>query len=142
MNHTHFSWLSRLTLSAGILVLAGCSTVNTLERGQPTAVKTMVPDKRVITDAGLNRHVSIVGVNETIVSTGFVKVQIEVLNTSRSPYGFRYHFDWFDDTGMLVQSPTSSWIDQTIAGKETLSIVAVAPTEQARDFRVKFLSRQ
>ena len=101
----------------------------------------MVPDKRIITDATLNRRVSIVGVNETIISTGFAKVQLEVLNKSSSLYAFRYHFEWFDDKGILVQSPASSWIDRTILGKETMSIVAVAPTEAAKDFRVKFISK-
>lgn len=124
----------------GLAFLTGCTTVNTVERAQPVAERQMVADKRVITDASLDRRVSIVGVNEATISTGFTKVQIEVLNRSSSPYSFRYHFEWFDDKGMLIQT-TSSWIDRRIQGKETLAIVSVAPTEAAIDFRVKFLSK-
>jgi uncharacterized protein YcfL len=130
-----------LGLTAGLVCLTGCSTVNTVERAQPTAQKQMTDDKRIITDAGLNRKVNIVGINETTISTGFTKVQVELFNKSRSPYSFSYHFEWFDGQGMLVQTPTSSWIDRTIQGKETLDIIAVAPTETAKDFRVKFLSK-
>ena len=120
----------------------GCrTTVNTVERSQPNSQKEMVADKRIITDSSLNRHVSIVGINETTISTGFTKVQIELLNKSSSAYSFRYRFDWFDDKGMLVQSPTSSWIDRRIQGKQPMSILSVAPTEAAKDFRVQFLSR-
>lgn len=130
-----------LGLTMGLVCLTGCTTVNSVERAQPVAQKQMVDDKRIITDSDLNRHVSIVGLNEATVSTGFVKVQIELLNKTSSTYNFLYHFEWFDNNGMLVQTPTSSWIERSIQGKETMDITAVAPTETAKDFRVKFLSK-
>ena len=138
--HKVFSFFG-LGLTAGMVGLTGCSTVNTVERAQPVVQKQMVDDKRIITDAGLNRHVNIVGINETTISTGFTKVQIELLNKSSSPYSFSYHFEWFDDQGMLVQTPTSSWIDRTIQGQETMNIISVAPTETAKDFRLKLISK-
>lgn len=141
MKILNFFASASLYFAAGLVCLTGCSTVNSVERAQPAAQKQMVDDKRIITDASLNRHVSIVGINETSISTGFTKVQIELLNKSSSPYSFRYHFEWFDGQGMLVQTPTSSWIDRSIQGKETLDIIAIAPTEAAKDFRVKFLSK-
>ena len=130
-----------LCLTAGLACLTGCSTVNSVERAQSVAQKQMTDDKRVISDASLNRNVNIVGINETTISTGFTKVQVELLNKTSSPHSFRYHFDWFDGQGMLVQSPTSSWIDRRIQGKETLDIIAVAPTETTKDFRVTLLSQ-
>lgn len=54
----------------GLSLLTGCaSTVNTVERAAPVGQRQMVNDKRVITDAGLNRAVRIVGVNETPANT-------------------------------------------------------------------------
>ena len=141
MKTSKFLLFTGLGLTAGLICLTGCSTVNTVERAQPTAQKQMTDDKRIITDAGLNRKVNIVGINETTISTGFTKVQVELFNKSSSSYSFSYHFEWFDAQGMLVQTPTSSWIDRTIQGKETMDIIAVAPTETAKDFRVKFLSK-
>lgn len=122
-----------------MVLIAGCNTVNTVERAQPVGQKQMVADKRVITSAALNWKVRIIAVNETTISTGFTKVQIELMNNSRSAYRFRYHFEWFDDKGILIQSPTSSWVDRSILGKEAMSIIAVAPTEAAKDFRVNFI---
>ena len=141
MKTSNYSVLSVLFLAAGLVYFTGCSTVNTVERAQPAAQKQMTDDKRVITDSSLNRHVNVVGINETTVSTGFTKVQVELLNKTSSPYSFRYHFEWFDGQGMLVQTPTSSWIDRSIQGKETMSIISIAPLETAKDFRLKLISK-
>ena len=130
-----------LGLAAGVVALTGCTTVNTVERAQPIAQKQMTDDKRVITDSDLNRNVSVVGINEATIGTGFTKVQVELLNKTSSPYSFRYHFDWFDGQGMLVQTPTSSWIDRSIQGKETIDVISIAPTENAKDFRLKLISK-
>ena len=141
MKIRNFISFTGLGLTVGLVCLAGCSTVNTVERAQPTGQKQMTNDKRIITDTGLDRKVNIVGINEATIGSGFAKVQVELFNKSSSSCCFTYHFDWFDAQGMLVQTPTSSWIDRTIQGKETLDIIAVAPTETAKDFRVKFLSK-
>lgn len=130
-----------LGLAVGMVGLAGCTTVNTVERAQPIAQKQMTADKRVITDSDLNRNVNVVGINETTIGTGFTKVQVELLNKTSSPYSFRYHFEWFDGQGMLVQSPTSSWIDRRILGNDTMNIISIAPTETAKDFRLKLISK-
>ena len=140
MKTTNSLLYAGLSFAAGLACLTGCTTVNTVERAQPVAERQMVADKRILTNPGLDRHVSIVGLNEATISTGFAKVQIELLNRTSSPYSFRYHFEWFDDKGMLIQT-TAPWIDRSIQGKETMDIISVAPTETAKDFRVKFLSQ-
>ena len=119
--------------------LTSCTTVNTVERDTPVGTKQMVADKRVITDDTLIRKVSIVGVNESTTSGGFLQVQIEVLNQKNSMQDFSYRFEWFDMNGVLVNTPTSVWIPRQIEGQETLTINAVAPTTTAKDFRVKFM---
>ena len=124
---------------AGASVLTSCTTVNTVERETLVGTKQMVADKRVITDDTLKRKVSIVGVNESTTSGGFLQVQIEVLNQKNSMQTFSYRFEWFDMNGMLVDTPTSVWIPRQIEGQETLTITAVAPTTTAKDFRVKFM---
>lgn len=126
-------------LIAGIAMLSSCTTVNTVERATPVGTKQMVADKRVITDDTLKRKVSIVGVNESTTSGGFLQVQIEVLNQKNSMQDFSYRIEWFDMNGMLVDTPTSVWIPRQIEGQETLTITAVAPTTTAKDFRVKFM---
>lgn len=133
------SILPACLLASTLFVITSCTTVNTVERATPVGTKQMVADKRVITDSSLNKKVSIVGMNEGMTPGGFLQVQIEVLNRKNSMQTFSYRFEWFDMSGMLVDTPTSVWIPRQIEGQETLTITAVAPTTTAKDFRVKFM---
>ncbi|GAB62286.1 MAG: DUF1425 domain-containing protein [Candidatus Jettenia sp.] len=132
-------WLLTGLLMSTAMVSSSCTTVNTVGRETPVGTRQMIADKRVITDATLNRKVSIVGLNENTTSGGFLQVQIELLNQKNSLQEFSYHFEWFDMNGMLINAPASVWIPRHIEGRETLTITAVAPTTTAKDFRVKFI---
>lgn len=125
-------------LCASLSLLAGCaSTVNSVERAAPIGQRQMVNDKRIITDAGLNRAVRIIAVNET--PGEFVRVQVEVLNTTHSLKSFNYRFEWFDVNGMQVNTSASTYLPRQIEGKESLFLSAMAPTPTARDFRLKLI---
>lgn len=128
---------STLGLALTLNLLIGCTTPNTVERAEPVGQRQMVTDKRIITDASLNRAVRIVGVNET--PGEFLKVQIELQNTTRSLKRFNYRFEWFDAQGMQVNTPTTTYIPRQIEGKESLFISAIAPTPTAKDFRLKLI---
>lgn len=129
---------SILGLALTLSLVVGCkTTLNTVERAEPVGQRQLVTDKRIITDASLNRAVRIAGVNET--PGEFLKVQIELQNTTRSLKSFNYRFEWFDANGMQVNSPTSIYIPRQIEGKESLFIGAIAPTPTAKDFRLKLI---
>lgn len=134
---------NRIILRTGVALLlatlAGCTTVNTIEPAQPAAQRQMLPDKRVITDSTLNRHVNILGVNTATGAGGFLKIQVELQNKTTSRHAFTYRIEWFDENGMIINLPTASAIPRTLEGKETISITATAPTGRATDFRIKLL---
>jgi len=126
--------------AAGLLALAGCKTsVNSVENAQKTGQRQMVTDQRVVTDRGLAKKVSIVGVNQVTMPGGFLKVQIELLNTTRSPQRFSYRFEWFDANGMLISSPAAPAFPDQIDGGEDKFITGLAPIPASKDFRVKFI---
>jgi len=128
--------------ASGILLLqTACSTVNTIEPAQPVAQRQMLSDKRVITDTGLYGRVRPIGINVATVSTGFLKIQLEVQNLSSSAQAFAYRVEWFDANGMIVETSLSVWIDRRIQGGETLSLTALAPNVTAKDFRIKMIER-
>ena len=127
---------------AGALLLAvtGCKTsVNSVENAQKTGQRQMISDQRAVTDTGLGKKVSIVGVNSAMTPGGFLKVQIELLNTTRSAQRFSYHFEWFDANGMQLTTLSTAEIPDQIGGGEDKFISSVAPTPACRDFRVKFI---
>jgi uncharacterized protein YcfL len=131
-----------LTLAGVLLLLAVCgcgNSMNSVENAQKTGQRQMVPDQRAVTDKSLASKVSIVGVNSAMTPGGFLKVQIELLNTTRSLQRFSYHFEWFDANGMQLSTLTPAEIPDEIQGGEDKFISSVAPTPACRDFRVKFI---
>jgi uncharacterized protein YcfL len=123
-----------------LLVVTGCKTsVNSVENAQKTGQRQMISDQRVVTDTDLGKKVSIVGVNSAMTPGGFLKVQIELLNTTGSFQRFSYHFEWFDANGMQLSTLTAAEIPNEIQGGEDKFISSVAPTPACKDFRVKFI---
>ena len=128
---------------AGALLLAvsGCKTsVNSVENAQKSGQRQMVADQRAITDKSLANKVSIVGVNSAMTPGGFLKVQIELLNNTRSFQRFSYHFEWFDANGMQITTLAPVEVPDQIQGGEDKFISSMAPTADGRDFRVKFIA--
>lgn len=122
------------------LLLGGCAnTMNTIEPANSVAQRQMLADKRLITDKDMQKHVHPIGLNTATGSGGFLKIQVEVQNTTSRRYSFNYRVDWFDENGMLINSPMAVATPRTIEGGETLAITATAPTDRAKDFRIKFL---
>jgi uncharacterized protein YcfL len=128
-----------LALTVGAMAPTGCSTVNTVENADKEGQRNMITDQRVITDAGLNRKVVIVGVNTAMTPGGLLKVQVELENHTRSLQRFLYHFEWFDANGMQVNNILSANVPEQIEGKESKMIYSIAPNPSCRDFRVKFI---
>ncbi len=126
-----------LILTAGLVWLPGCQSVNTVERAAPEGRRQMVDDKRVSTDYTLSRSLQVTAVNETTVSGDMLKIQVEVRNTSSRPKNFNYKFEWFDMDGMAVDSPLSAWKPARLKGKETMMLTAAAPNPRAKDFKLK-----
>ena len=137
-----------LLLLAGVacgasLLLNGCgATMNTLEPADTVAQRQMISDKRLITDTRLHNRVQPVGINTATGPGGFLKIQIELQNTTGSAHSFTYRIEWFDENGMLINSPTATAIPRSIEGGETISVTAMAPTDRAKDFRFKILSAE
>ena len=113
--------------------------MNSVENAQKTGQRQMVADQRAVTDKSLANRVSIVGVNSAMTPGGFLKVQIELLNNTRSPQRFSYHFEWFDAHGMQITTLAPDEVSDEIQGGEDMFISGLAPTPECRDFRVKFI---
>lgn len=136
-----FSFLAAGLLGALAAFATGCgtTTVNTTEPAVPSARREMLADQRVQTDASLARAVRVRGVNTATDAQGFLKVQVEIENTTRSRKQFTYRVQWFDDKGMLITLPTATAVPRSLEGREVAYITTTAPTPQAKDFRILFL---
>lgn len=128
-----------LLLSA-CLLLAGCSTVNTVENAQKEGQRNMITDQRVITDPSLDRHVSVVGINTAMTTGGLLKAQVELENRTHSLHRFLYRFEWFDSAGMQVNNAISASVPEQIEGMESKFIYSIAPNPECKDFRLKLIA--
>jgi uncharacterized protein YcfL len=134
-----YSFFRSLSIGAAIALVTGCTTVNSVELAQPMGRKQIVEDKRVVTDLGLNRRAKIVSVNESAGPGGLLKVQVEVLNITRSAQAFHYKFEWFDEHSNLIESPASTFVLKHVEGRESVFLGATAPNSSAKDFRLKLV---
>ena len=132
-----------IACAVAALAVAGCgTTVNSVENAQKDGQRTMVSDQRVVTDPSLNRHVNVVGVNSAMTPGGLLRVQIELLNRTRSIHRFSYKFEWFDMNGMQVNNVISASITDQIEGKESKMISSIAPNPGCKDFRLKLIDAE
>jgi uncharacterized protein YcfL len=127
-------------LFVAVLAAAGCHTpVNSVENAQKTGQRNMIADQRVVIDQSLNRSVNVVGVNTATTSGGVLRVQVELLNRTKSLQRFAYTFEWFDANGMQINNVLSATIPSQIEGGESKFISGVAPTAACKDFRLKLI---
>lgn len=131
-------YLLTLGLTA-MLGLTACQTVNTYEPRDQINPPTQLVDKRIVTDSTLNKKVFVTGIDHAEGSGGHLRVQAQVHNRTKRYRQFSYKFEWFDQDGILIESPTSGFIASQIEGGETKNLVSVAPTAAAKDFRLKLI---
>lgn len=131
--------MKRLILPLLALALAGCETVNTVERAEPVMTPDYVAAKKIITDPGLEDIVSIENVIESTVSNNLLKIQVELRNKTNSYHRFVYRFQWFNQDGMQVTRAAPPWRTSQVEGRETVFISGVAPSPYAKDFRLQLM---
>jgi uncharacterized protein YcfL len=122
---------------SAVIALGACDSINTVENeervNQPTALK----DKRIITDHFLKDYAKIISVNQATLPGDILKIQVVLENTSWFDQTFIWKFEWFDASGMIVETPLSTWQSRHLEARERTEITTVAPSPQCKDFRLK-----
>lgn len=131
--------LTILLLFSFFVALAGCKTVNIAERANPESSPNLIDDERIESDRQLSRSVSIESINESVAGGDLLQIQVTVRNTTRRRAQFAYQFEWIDDRGMAVRSPSPVWRPAQLLGGETRAFSAVAPRPDVVDFRFKLI---
>ena len=67
---------------------------------------------------------------------GFMQLEVRGYNRSFDTKRFEYKVEWLDKSGMLIDSATNKWILFSVAGRSPFTIQAVAPRNDAVDFRM------
>jgi uncharacterized protein YcfL len=128
-----------LALPLLALALAGCSTVNTVERAEPEMTPDYIATKKVVTDPSLADIVSVENVIQSTVSGNLLKIQVELKNKTNDYHRFLYRFQWFTKDGMQVTTAAPPWRTSQVEGRETVYVSGVSPSPDAADFRLELL---
>ena len=109
---------------AGMLLLAGCYS------------NTITSNQQITKDGWLSSHADVRVVRETEVSDDLLRVDVEVENTLPFDTRFNYRFDFVDEQGRVLFSPTSGFRQQQVPAGAFVTITATATDPRASDFRL------
>lgn len=128
--------IASLSILLALLFAAGCnSPVNTIDKANPDATPTLVDSRVNIFDNSLADRLQLVAVNEAQAGD-LLQVQVTMQNIQVRARSFAYQFQWIQQNGMVVTSPTPIWNPSHVEGGQTVSISAVAPNPKVVDFRL------
>jgi uncharacterized protein YcfL len=120
--------------------LAGCSTTAGVEttgkmswdeQGARTLEKNVV-----FNNSGLKGDIQIVDVKSSMAGD-IMRAQATLRSKDRDTLPFQYRFEWFDASGMEINSGSGSWKPLLLNGRESKTIQSVAPDPRAKEFKLK-----
>lgn len=126
--------------AAALFGLAGCSTTAGVEttgkmswdeQGARTLEKNVV-----FNNSGLKGDIQIVDVKSSMAGD-IMRAQATLRSKDRDTLPFQYRFEWFDASGMEINSGSGSWKPLLLNGRESKTIQAVAPDPRAKEFKLK-----
>ncbi len=109
---------------AAAVLLAGCYS------------NTITSTQQITKDGWLASHADVRVVRETEVSDDLLRVDVEVENTLPFDTRFNYRFDFVDEQGRVLFSPTSGFRQQQVPAGAFVTITATATDPRASDFRL------
>jgi uncharacterized protein YcfL len=128
----------KIIMLAAVVAVAGCAkTENTYQRNKPTYQVNQVDAAKIETDPFLSGKAQFVQARQAIVQQNLLKVDVEFINNDAWSGDIDYKFEWFDDQGMPVETPTTGWGIKHVQAQEHFSLDAIAPNPQCKDFRLK-----
>lgn len=135
---TNVPSLARAASAAALasVLAAGCGSVNTTyTRDRPA--DTAVDARTRVNDLLQQIFLSAKEVRMFRNSQGVMEVQVDVENNGFSYRSFSYLFDWVDARGNVMPSQLSVWKTTNVPDGGSTVIRAVAPDEEAADFRLQ-----
>ena len=124
------------TLITAALLAAGCGSVNTTYTRTTPADSAVAAQTRV-NDLFQQIFLTAKEVRMNRTKGGPMEVQIDVENNGFDYKTFSYRFDWVDTAGTVIPSQLSVWKVTNVPSGGSTVIRAVAPSEDAADFRLQ-----
>jgi len=122
------------------LGLVGCSTTAGVETTGKTSWDEQgarsLEKNVVFNNSGLKGDIQIVDVRSAMAGD-IMRAQATLRSKDRDTLPFQYRFDWYDASGLEINSGAGSWKPLVLYGRESKTIQAVAPDPRAKEFKLK-----
>jgi uncharacterized protein YcfL len=140
--------LSRNVIAAGMaavaiavsLGLVGCSTTAGVEATGKTTWDEQgarsLEKNVVFNNSGLKGDIQIVDIKSAMAGD-VMRTQATLRSKDKDTLPFQYRFEWYDGSGLEINSGAGSWKPLILYGREAKTIQAVAPDSRAREFKLK-----
>lgn len=135
-------FLMPMLLVGSLCFVACAASVNTIENADAGAGKTLLNDRRIVTDAGTLDMATPIEIRTGTTPDGTIlRIQLELMNRTDEIGRLVYLVEWFDDAGMKIEVP-ATWKPLNIQPAKIESVAAVAPNPAAKDFRISLKRRE
>lgn len=122
------------------LGLSSCSTTAGVEttgkmswdeQGARTLEKNVL-----FNNSGLKGDIQIVDIRSAMAAD-MMRAQATLRSKDKDTLSFQYRFDWYDASGIEINSGAGSWKPLILYGRESKTIQSVAPDPRAKEFKLK-----
>ena len=124
------------TFITAALLAVGCGSVNTTYT-RTTPADSAVSAQTRVNDLFQEFFLTAKEVRMNRTKGGPMEVQIDVENNGFAYKTFSYRFDWVDTAGNVIASQLSVWKVSNVPSGGSTVIRAVAPSDDAADFRLQ-----
>jgi len=133
--------LASLAVLAAAASLAGCRTaVNAVDPANPSGKPDPLAMSHTVTDNSLSDACVPVFYSKGKTPAGFLVVQLQVQNQTRSMARLNYNVEWFDTNGLLITaSAGGQWKPLTLEAGKTETLRQTAPQADAADAKFHFM---
>lgn len=127
---------SAATFITAVITVAGCGSVNTTYT-RTTPADSAISAQTRVNDLFQQIFLTAKEVRMNRTKGGPMEVQIDVENNGFAYKTFSYRFDWVDTAGNVIPSQLSVWKVTNVPSGGSTVIRAIAPSDDASDFRLQ-----
>lgn len=106
-------------------VLSGCSQQNV--------------NPHLIMGDAFSDNFEVLYVKDVATPEGQIHVQVDLMNHTSSIQSFKYRIRWFDQEGMVIETPLSAWLKLSLKPDEIYTINAYSPSPNAINYDIQLL---
>ncbi len=135
--------LLQISLWSGLCALLtvglGCasSTVSNVAIGEVRVGEAgeLLMQDYVVKDKALAKRIGVKEVKARYVN-GLLEGQAVLYNKKKDTFAYEYKFEWYDETGIPIESNVTLWTPDLLYGKEQKWIRSLCPKAGARGFKI------